>query len=182
MPSVNDGTASFDQKDTLLGYDDDLPSALKLEKPLNNFNDSQVIPGHDELSDCESIVLFIMSTLKIAFNLRHNQVGALLVNQNRYLILTCIKGTKGDEYARVKEWYKLLLKNAGHLVRLLQLEPDQIKQTLNILRCGLFSKDIEVSETCMRVFAKVADIINSNSMVQSMQELKFGLHSWLTSE
>jgi hypothetical protein len=49
--------------------------------------------------------MLIVNSLKISLNLRHNQVGALLANKNKYLILTCIKGTKEDKYQKVVDWY-----------------------------------------------------------------------------
>jgi hypothetical protein len=83
--------------------------------------------------------MFIFTSLKVALDMRHNQVAGLLANQHKYLIHLCVKGMKGRDYTKIMAWYKLLNANAAQLVFLLQTETEQVKQTLDVIKCGLFS-------------------------------------------
>lgn len=107
-------------------------------------------------------------------------MGGLLATKNKFLILTCIKGTKGANYSSVIKWYSILLNNVGHLVFLLQTEMDQVVPTLNVLKCGMFSRNPDVSNLSCRVFTKIASIMNENSQDGSVIELKHSFWEWLT--
>lgn len=107
-------------------------------------------------------------------------MGGLLATKNKFLILTCIKGTKGADYAGVIRWYTVLLNNIGHLIFLLQSELDQVFPTLNVLKCGMFSRDPDVSNLSCRVFTKIASIMNENSQDGGIIELKHSFLEWLT--
>jgi hypothetical protein len=87
--------------------------------------------------------------------MRHNQIGGLLANNHKYLIHLCIKGLKGKDYTKIIGWYKLIYDNIAQLISLLILELDQTKHTLDVLKCGLFSKNKEVCNMCCKVFSKI---------------------------
>ena len=67
----------------------------------------------------------------------------------------CIKGLKGGEFSKIISWYKLIYNNVGQLVYLLNNELDQLKSTLDVLKCGLLSKSLEVSNLACRVLTKI---------------------------
>jgi len=64
-----------------------------------------------ELAQSESTVMFIFSSLKISLGMRHNQVGGLLANQHKFLILMCVKGMKNRDFSKIIAWYKLIYNN-----------------------------------------------------------------------
>jgi len=110
----------------------------------------------------------------------HNQVGGLLANQYKFLVLICVKGMKGADYSKVIAWYQLLFYNADLLVDLLSHETEQIKTTLDVIKCGLFSKNAEVATLCSRLFIKIVEMLNEFSDTSEILDLKFVFYEWLT--
>ena len=49
--------------------------------------------------------MFILKSLMTAFEMTRNQAAALLQDNQKYLFHICIKGMKGNNYTRVKQWY-----------------------------------------------------------------------------
>lgn len=72
------------------------------------------------------------------------------------------------------------MNNIGHLIYLLQNEMDQVTPTLNVLKCGMFSRNADVSNLSCRVFTKIASIMNENSQDGGIIELKHSFWEWLT--
>jgi hypothetical protein len=107
-------------------------------------------------------------------------VGALLANQNKFLIMSCIKGFKEHGYSRIVDWYLLLHKNIGYLSHLLHVEVTQVRQTMGVLRCGLFSKDLEVTELTFKLFIKLFKIVNDNPESPPLIQFRHELMGWLT--
>jgi hypothetical protein len=95
--------------------------------------------------------------------MRFNEISGFLANNNKFFILLCIKGMKNNDYSKILSWYKLIYGNIGQLVYLLHNEPEAIRSTMDVLRCGLFSKDIEVAVIACRIFTKLASIIIDKS-------------------
>jgi hypothetical protein len=162
-----------------LGFDGNGPSfdPLGLEDTFDN-GTGPAAEG-DELNETDTAVMFIFASLRTGFGLKQNQVGGLLATKNKFLILTCIKGTKGHDYSSVLRWYTLLHSNVGHLIFLLQNEMDQVSPTLNVLKCGMFSRDVDVCNMCCRVFTKMVTIMN-DSEDSGVMELKHAFWDWLT--
>jgi len=129
--------------------------------PGDNFLNNQDM--NNELLDTQTAVSYIITSLKQSLSMRHNQVGGLLANQNKYLIVMCVKGMKNNDFSKILNWYKLILNNIGHLIYLLQNEIDQVSPSMSVLKCGLFSKDADVANLCCRVFTKMVSIFNENS-------------------
>lgn len=136
--------------------------------------------GEAELTETDTAVLFIFASLRLGFGLKQSQVGGLLAAKNKFLILTCIKGTKGANYSSVLRWYTILLNNIGHLIFLLQTETDQVNATLSVLKCGLFSRNADVCNLSCRLFTKIASIMNENSQDGGIVELKHSFWDWMT--
>ena len=103
-----------------LGLDNNGPAfdPLGLEETFDNGMATNV-GAEGELTETDTAVLFIFASLKHGFGLKQNQVGGLLAAKNKFLILTCIKGTKGANYSSVLRWYSILMSNIGHLIFLL---------------------------------------------------------------
>lgn len=124
----------------------------------------------DDVNDADTVVLYIIATLKQGFSLRQNQVSGLLADRNKYLVQMCVKGGKGGDFSKVLKWYNIIFNSIGRLNYLLSNEVDQLQQTLNILKSGLFSKDQDVANLCGRVFTKLVSIINENQQSPQMIE------------
>ena len=52
--------------------------------------------------------------------------------------------------------------------------------TLNVLKCGLFSRNADVCDLSCRVFTKIASVMNENSQDGGIIELKHSFWEWLT--
>ena len=70
---------------------------------------------------------------------------------------------KGKDFSKIIAWYKLVYKNISQLIFLLNNEIDQVRHTLDVLKCGLFSKNAEVANLCCRVLTKLVQSFNENS-------------------
>lgn len=66
---------------------------------------------------------------------------------------------KGKDYSRLITWYKLISQQSHLLVGLIESEKYDTKvlaMTFNVVKCGLFSKSLEVAEICARSLNKLA--------------------------
>jgi hypothetical protein len=59
-------------------------------------------------------------------------------------------------------------------------ENEQIKPTFDVIKCGLFSKNSEVTVLCNRLFTKIIQILNDNADQGNILDLKFTFYEWLT--
>jgi hypothetical protein len=78
----------------------------------------------------------------------------------------CMKGMKGKDFSKLINWYKLVMHNAWKLVELLDAEKDDIKSlglTMEVIRCGLFSGELEVANLCCRTLTKISALIYERS-------------------
>lgn len=69
---------------------------------------------------------------------------------------------KGKDYSRIINWFKLVTQNHHQLVNLIEVEKFDTKvlsMTFNVIKCGLFSKNLEVTEVCARTLNKLAQNI-----------------------
>ena len=60
---------------------------------------------------------------------------------------------------------------------LFQRDPEQLKPSLNVLKCGLFSKSSDVVNQASNVLTKIATVINENQ--SSMFELRGSYNEWM---
>jgi len=77
-----------------------------------------------------------------------------------------MKGMKGKDYSKLITWYKLIMHNSWKLVDLLNAEKDDVKSlglTLDVIRCGLFSNEVEVANLCCRTLTKISSLIYDRS-------------------
>lgn len=70
---------------------------------------------------------------------------------------------KGADYSKIKQWYLDIFPCVQHLATLIDQEKEQnaASLTLNILKIGLFSKELEVIINCVALLTKVGQEINS---------------------
>ena len=74
-------------------------------------------------------------------------------------MIVCYKGVKGS-FETVLAWYKDLFQHTEYLCRLLKEQPEftqeQLRQVLQIVSCGCFSKSVEVTKLCLQLLRTVA--------------------------
>ena len=73
-------------------------------------------------------------------------------------------------------WYKVINQHFSTLMLLLQNEPDQVKHTLDVLKCGLFSKNAELAITACQILTRVIVVAIENDL----EDLRFNYLEWLT--
>jgi hypothetical protein len=59
---------------------------------------------------------------------------------------------KGNDYSKLKAWYKLLMSHSREFIDLMERNrdgPKDIKMAFNVIKCGLFSHNSLVSEYCI---------------------------------
>ena len=76
----------------------------------------------ETLESSRTSAQFILKSLMLAFEMKMKQAAALLQDNQKYLFHICVKGMKGNNFTRVKQWYQIVLPYAGHLVRLINTE------------------------------------------------------------
>ena len=69
----------------------------------------------------------------------------------------CVKGMKGKNYSKLVSWFDLVSQNVSTLVKLFQQEPNQLKNTLDVLKSGLFSNSLKVVVQCADMFYKLLE-------------------------
>ena len=132
----------------------------------------------ETLEDTRSSAQFILKSLMIAFEMKMKQAAALLQDNQKYLFHICVKGMKGNNFTRVKQWYQLILPYAGHLVHLINEELSNhaimkparpnakggssrnLFRSLNILKGGFYSHDEGVARCCISLFQTMIGDIN----------------------
>jgi hypothetical protein len=82
----------------------------------------------------------------------------LLASNQKFLVLMCVSGMKGQDFTKIRQWYTVILSRIETFVELCLAEPDDakdLKLTLNIIKSGLYSRDLTVVEGCARFFTKL---------------------------
>lgn len=77
-----------------------------------------------------------------------------------------VKGMKGRDFSRVQSWYRLIIGGVQILVTLIELErndPQALGMTMNVLKSGLNSEDLEVSILSARLLNKVAGTLQDRA-------------------
>ena len=92
----------------------------------------------------------------------------------------CIKGLKGRDYTKIVNWYKLIFDNITLFVDLLQIELDQFKNTLDVLKCGFYSHSSKVVSKCSQVFTKIVQAYNEGT--PALNDMKFEFLDWLVNQ
>lgn len=123
------------------------------------FND---IDLNKDLGDTDSTLEFILLSLSKCLDIKPKQAVGLLSNNHKYLIHIVVKGTKGGEFTKVQQWYSDLYANSKHLVKLIDSEKVQnsTSLTLQIVKVGLFSSNVELAQSCCRVLSRIGQEIN----------------------
>jgi len=70
----------------------------------------------------------------------------------------CFSGMKGGDYSKIRQWYTVMLSRIDTFVELCLAEPDDavdLKLSLNVIKSGLYSRDLPVVEGCARFFSKL---------------------------
>lgn len=91
-----------------------------------------------------------------------SQATALLAGNQKFLVFLCVKGLTGKDYSKLVTWYQYLYNQVPMLVQLFMIEQGNkrnILRTLNILKCGLVSHNLEVVVECSRMICKLWDEI-----------------------
>jgi hypothetical protein len=85
------------------------------------------------------------------------QATALLAGQQKFLIHLCVKGMTGRDYSKVLTWYQNLKTLIPKFIELCQIEqsPASIQKALNVLKCGLFSHNLDVAVACATFFTSL---------------------------
>ena len=108
--------------------------------------------------------------------MNQGQVGGLLANRHQYLIHMCITGLKGKRYEPIIDWFSLIYSYTSKLVSLLKQEGSQMGLCLDVVKCGLFSRNADVANACAKVLTRVAQEIQTSEDA----ELREALLLWLT--
>ena len=110
------------------------------------------------LADCKSTLDFILESLSQSLGMSQSQAAALLANHSRFLHHMNVKGLKGNDYTRIMNWYRLIMQSTQNLVTLMEIERNDIQalgMTMNVVKSGLYSEDVEVVNMCARVLVKI---------------------------
>ena len=95
-----------------------------------------------------------------------------------------VKGMKGRDFSRVQSWYRLIIGGVQILVTLIELErndPQALGMTMNVLKSGLISENLEVSILSARLLNKVASTLQDRaSKEDSASSLISLLWEWFT--
>jgi hypothetical protein len=81
------------------------------------------------LSESDSSLELILSSLSKAFGMKPRQAAALLTNNSQYLIHACVRGVKGGRFDPVLNWYEILIEHAEDISALLEAELQQFPNT-----------------------------------------------------
>lgn len=87
----------------------------------------------------------------------------LLADNHKYLMLIAVKGMKGGDFSKLYNWYEDLYSNALILTKLMDLEKESnsMRSILNIIKCGMFSSNLDISIACSRVLSRIGQEINN---------------------
>ncbi|CDW79816.1 UNKNOWN [Stylonychia lemnae] len=123
---------------------------------LNDINESK------DIAFSETTLEFILLSLSRSLQIKPKQAAGLLSNNHKFLVHIAVKGMKGNDYTKIQQWYLDIYQNTQLLIQLIDNEKDQnaMKLTLNILKCGLFSQNIDLAVNCSRLLSKIGQEIN----------------------
>ena len=115
-----------------------------------------------DLGDAETTLEFILVSLAQNLGIKTKQAAGLLSNNHKYLIHIAVKGMKGNDFSKIHAWYQNIYGFAKQLTQLIdhEKESNAMKLTLNILKCGLYSQNVDLVITCARVLSKIGQEIN----------------------
>jgi len=71
----------------------------------------------------------------------------------------CVRGMKGNDFRKLRTWFSVILSRVDTFVELAIGEADEplaLRLALNVIKCGLYSQDLEVVEGCSRFFSKLS--------------------------
>jgi len=91
----------------------------EMDTGIDKRGDQSGIGSIDRLSFIENLPDFIYETLSISLKMTPNQAAALLTSNQKFLIHMCVKGMKGNDYSKLKAWYKLLMSKTKEFIDLL---------------------------------------------------------------
>lgn len=95
-----------------------------------------------------------------------------------------VKGMKGRDFSRILNWYRLVMQSTQNLVTLLELERNDVQalsMTMNVLKSGLYSEEIEVAALCARTLVKISNnLIERSNQDESATPLVSLMFEWFT--
>lgn len=81
----------------------------------------------------------------------------------------------------MQKWYVIVTQNVDTLLAIFLREDVQsINKTLNVLRCGLYSRSAEVVNVCTRLFSRLFILLNERRENAKAAELRHYIWDWLT--
>ena len=62
----------------------------------------------------------------------------------------------------------------------LREDVQSINKTLNVLRCGLYSRSVDIANMCTRLFSRLFIVLNERGENPKAAELRHYIWDWLT--
>ena len=117
-----------------------------------------------ELSEVQTTLEFILNSLANGLEISSKQVVGLLANNHKYLMHIALKGMKGADFSKMYAWYQSLYPHTQVLCKLIEKEQHQNAMTLNlnILKCGLYSPELDLAILCSKIIGKLGKEINES--------------------
>ena len=112
----------------------------------------------DRLQYIDNLPDFIYETLSISLKMTPNQAAALLTSNQKFLIHMCVKGMKGNDYSKIKAWYKLLISQTKEIIDLMEkhaIDKKSIRNAFNVFKTGFFSHNQVISEYTINFIIKI---------------------------
>jgi hypothetical protein len=90
---------------------------------------------------------------------------------------------RGKDYTKLRVWFSVLSSRVDTIVKLLENDlenPASLPMAMNVIKCGLFSHNIEVVEACFRFFTRLWALVNEreSNYVKHSVVLKEKLYEW----
>lgn len=141
--------------------------------------DSQHI--EPELQYAQDSFNYIYISLKLAMGFTDGQIQGFLKNQYAFFRQLCTIGHKDTRFEKINGWYQLIGDNLAPLLHLLQNEQQfDTYATYDILKCGLYSKNTEVTINTCQVFNKMVAFMKANMDQRPVQQMSGLFYHWLT--
>ncbi|KAL4454999.1 hypothetical protein ABPG74_006381 [Tetrahymena malaccensis] len=138
---------------------------------LNDPNrvDISQIDINKRLSDCTSLLEFILVGLCKELNLKPKQAVGLLANNNKYLAVGLIKGMK-TSFQPLCNWLQNVYVNIKTVLGFIEKEESDLFRFLDMIKPGLQSSSEQVALWSTRIISKVAfEVSNTDILPQTYQ-------------
>lgn len=147
------------------------PNKMKFQEDFVDLDD----PTIKDINKTTTILDFIISIICKSMTMNKNQALSLLSDNRKYLNYILMKGLQKIDFNPVKTYYKEFLSNVEHYINLIDInsiaQPNQISKnidlSLNCLKPGLLSKNIDVVYLAGRVLSKVAYDLTEKNLISN---------------